>query len=239
MQYDQNRDAIIVMLDREHEERAVRRGNLRQTEANRTRSIPDWEAEYEGQLFDNHVENQKGEFGVAIALGLRDEGRVNTHHKQPRIDLDDNPRHGIWTRVCPPLVNDPFIKVKPEDYGFVVSDRLHTLFTTSLASGGEDKTIVEVAGYCIAAEVQKQTDLVKTGRSQGPEYHRADWTLPIVYPIKHLLACIQRGYYQHPRNPSLLSFPIPSHYRKQYPANLILPWAPGGQLSFWPRPEAT
>lgn len=235
--YDPNRDAIIVMLDREHEERAVKLGNFRQTEANRRLAEERWEAEYEGQLFDNHIKNQRGEFGVAIGLGLHCEGRVNTDHKRPRIDLCDDPTRGLWTRVCPPLVNDPFIKVWEKDYGFVVSNRLHTLWSTSLTSGGEDKTIVEVACYCIVAEVKKQVQLTKIGRPNAPEYYRVDWTLPIVYPIKHLRDCIRTGHYQHPRRADLLRFQIPASYREDY-VGMILTHAPGGQLSFWPGPEA-
>lgn len=235
--YDPHRDAIIVMLDRETEERGTKIGNFRQTEANRRLADPDWAAEYEGQLFDNHVENQIGEFGVAIGLGLHCEGRVNTDHKQPRIDLCSDPKLGLWTRVCPPLINDPYIKVKESDYGFVVCDRLHTLFTTELANGGEDRRVVEVACYCIVAEVKKQVQPSRIGRPNGPKYYRVDWTLPFVYPIKHLRDCIRNGYYQHPRQPDRLHFKIPASYRKEYPPDMIWKYPPPGQLSLWPEPE--
>jgi len=185
---------------------AEAQGRLRQKRAAERRAQLRYEEEYPYQAEDQHVENALFECGVCMALGLKWPKRLDTDHQLARFELPD--KTGVWCRE-PPMYSNPWLKVRPDDFGIIISGRSHgrvtvpqsyhcktpdgrdlagqRIYTGANLVNGVDCCVVEVRAWAYAKTIQQNYPVEDRGQ-RGAQAYLIPWDRKDIRPIEDLIA---------------------------------------------------
>lgn len=163
---------------------AVKHGHYRQSRALTRKSKWRWYGTV-AELTEHHVQEAKLEAAAAHCIGVPWLKRVDTDHDQPRLDIPGT--RGAWVRVCRKWQNPARLKARPEDYGVVISGRLHEEHIQ-----GCPITLVEVRAFAMFDDIKANYPLENPGDRRSASGEKAEcylvpWAMQHVHPIEDLI----------------------------------------------------